>query len=634
MPPHGSKTVDSDAYAGTTGVTGITQLDEVHSAPGLAASRRVAVSVALASIVGVATATHAALASRIESPSIIPDELIYSELAKSLAEGGLPRVRGSLSFAYGLGYPAVLAPLWAVFEDVRTAYAAAKVVNALVLSSTAVPAYFLARRFVSRSLALLVAALTVSVPSMLYAGTLLTEVALYPTFVLALLGIALALERPTRWTQAVALGAIALAASVKMLAIVLLVAYVAAILLFQWLDVRRGTEWRARLRLYAPTWIVVALGAVLGIGASVAAGRSPADVLGAYATVARNIDFLAVPWWFVLHVAELDLYIAVIPFIATLLVLCRGVQASSDRRERLFLALSMPVITTIVLAVAAYSSKPLAGAPGYFPSDARIHERSTFILAPLLFVGLALWLRDRRAWATLVVGAAGMAALLPSLIPVGDLDGNVRFQALALVPWVLHAGTDTWRIWGLALPLSLAAFFWLATRFQASNAVFVVPVLLVFVGVGIVAHAEMRDASANARSATAARVPNWIDATVGPGSEVAVLWAEPGGGPPAVRLRRRHYVVFVGEFFNRSIGRVFELGSPMPYALPTTRASLAQGRVLLPDGSPAPLGKLVLAPCWVDVEGVPVVRDPATGATVYRAPQNAHVSVSAPETCS
>ena len=81
-------------------------------------------------------------------------------------------------------------------------------------------------------------------------------------------------------------------------------------------------------------------------------------------------------------------------------------------------------------------------------------------------------------------------------------------------------------------------------------------------------------------------------------------------------------------------GRVFELGSPMPYALPTTRASLAQGRVLLPDGSPAPLGKLVLAPCWVDVEGVPVVRDPATGATVYRAPQNAHVSVSAPETCS
>ena len=52
-----------------------------------------------------------------------------------------------------------------------------------------------------------------AIPSMLYAGTLMTEVALYPTFVLALLAITVALERPKPMTQLAALAAIALACS-------------------------------------------------------------------------------------------------------------------------------------------------------------------------------------------------------------------------------------------------------------------------------------------------------------------------------------------------------------------------------------------------------------------------------------
>jgi hypothetical protein len=111
------------------------------------------------------------------------------------------------------------------------------------------------------------------------------------------------------------------------------------------------------------------------------------------------------------------------------------------------------------------------------------------------------------------------------------------------------------------------------------------------------------------------------------------LWSEPPGRP-FVDLRRRHYVVFVGEFFNRSIGRVFELGSAMPYDLPTTPVRLDDGRVVLEDGTPARLGRLVLAPCWVDVAGTQVARDRSTGATVYRVPRQVRVNVSAPETCS
>ena len=138
---------------------------------------------------------------------------------------------------------------------------------------TAVPVFFLARRFVDERSALVAAALSVTIPSLLYAGTLMTEVALYPTFALALLAIAVALERPPPSTQAAALGAIALASVVKVLALTLLVGYLAAIVMFHWLDTRQRAELRARARGYWPTGLVLALGGLLVVGRSLAAGR-------------------------------------------------------------------------------------------------------------------------------------------------------------------------------------------------------------------------------------------------------------------------------------------------------------------------------------------------------------------------
>ena len=105
----------------------------------------------LGAVVFLATALHALFALRSPSIWIVPDELIYSELAKSLGEGGLPKIRGEVSFAYGLGYPLLLAPVWAAFADVETAYAVAKVLNAFLLSLAAVPSYFLSRRFVDEA---------------------------------------------------------------------------------------------------------------------------------------------------------------------------------------------------------------------------------------------------------------------------------------------------------------------------------------------------------------------------------------------------------------------------------------------------------------------------------------------------
>ena len=57
-------------------------------------------------IVVVSSAARIALAHRVVTPWIMVDELIYSELAKSLAANGHFLVRGVPSNGYGFVYPA------------------------------------------------------------------------------------------------------------------------------------------------------------------------------------------------------------------------------------------------------------------------------------------------------------------------------------------------------------------------------------------------------------------------------------------------------------------------------------------------------------------------------------------------
>ena len=76
----------------------------------------------------------------------------------------------------------LISPGVGVFKAVPDAYAAAKGINALVMSLAAVPAYFLARRVLGQWASLAAAALGVAIPSMVYTSTLMTENAFYPVF--------------------------------------------------------------------------------------------------------------------------------------------------------------------------------------------------------------------------------------------------------------------------------------------------------------------------------------------------------------------------------------------------------------------------------------------------------------------
>ena len=189
-------------------------------------------------------------------------------------------VRGVPSHGYGFVYPVLIAPAWRLFTSIPDAYTAAKAINAVLMSLAAIPAYFLARRVLPAGLSLVAALLAVLVPSMLYTGMLMTENAFYPLFLLAaFLLVAHARARRPPFRQIALLAVCGVAFETRAQAVALFAAVATAPILLALVE-RRGA--RATLRRYGWLYGLLGGGAALALAGTVAAGRSPLSLLGAY----------------------------------------------------------------------------------------------------------------------------------------------------------------------------------------------------------------------------------------------------------------------------------------------------------------------------------------------------------------
>src|SRR5215208_5083638 len=206
----------------------------------LALVRAVPVAAWLAGMVTLSAIVRFVVARRMTAPWIMVDELVYSELARGIASGAGYALRGeAVGLGYGAVYPLLISPAY-LLDSLSDAYGAAKAINAVLISLAAVPAYLLARRLVSAPLALVVAALSLAVPSLFYAGTIMTENAFYPIFLAAVLLLVRALERPTPLRVGLLLAATGVAFLTRTQAVALVPAMMTAPLLLE--------AWRGRLR--------------------------------------------------------------------------------------------------------------------------------------------------------------------------------------------------------------------------------------------------------------------------------------------------------------------------------------------------------------------------------------------------
>jgi hypothetical protein len=508
-------------------------------------ARRVPVWAWLTGIVVVSAFVRYIFGRGTPAPWIMVDELVYSELAKSLADSGRFLVRGEPTAAYGIVYPALIAPAWALFDAVPQAYAAAKAINAVVMSLAAVPAYFLARRVLSVQLSLVAAAMTVAVPSMVYTATLMTENAFYPVFLVAALALVLWLERPTPWRTAVVLGAFVIAFFTRQQALALLPAFLTAPLL---------VAGRQAFRRYALMYGLAAVGMLGVIALQVGRGRSPLGIFGAYEVVGRaNYSVGDVAKWFLYHVGELDLSLGVVPFAA--LILLALVWRRLVERDRFFVAAALSLSFWLVLEVAIFASK----------QTFRIEERNMFYVAPLFLIALLAWIerglpRPQPPAVLVAVFAAG----LPLVVPYDDFIGlNAVSDTPALLPlgWLVERG--------LALSdvdlvvLAGCAVAGLAFLFVPRRYALVLPALVV-VYFAVTQHPIVAEHRFRAAQHLFGGITNkhrdWIDRRLGRAGEAAVVWTG----------NSDKFTVWENEFFNRTVGTIYTTGPPVPGGLAQT----------------------------------------------------------------
>jgi len=567
----------------------------VRAAPRI---RALPTSLWLGSIVVGSALMRYALTRRVVAPWIMVDELIYSELAKSFAESGRFLVRGEPNFGVGLVYPALISPAWRLFGAVPDVYDAAKAINSVLMSLAALPAYALARRVVPRPLALLAALLAVAVPSLVYTGTLMTENAFYPLFLLCVWLLVLALERPTPALQAAVLAAVLVAFLTRAQAVALVPAIALAPPLFvRW----RRRPWRA-LTSWTTLYALIAVAVVGGLAFQVVRGRS---ALGAYqAATSGDYTVGGSLRWLAYHVGELSLYVGVVPLAAFALLVRLAPRLS--RELQAFLAAALPVSVLLVVEVAVFASVQVQ----------RIEERNLFYVAPLLLIALVAWIdvgMPRPVAAGVVtVAAVGLVGAVPY---AGLINGNSAADTLAFLPlWSLQdTGAVTFddiAAVAVAGAIALGAAFLLVPRRLALvlPAAVLAWFALTLTTIETNAHGGIHAQSLQALfgGTTKMSMPDWVDRAVGRGADVPFLWTGD---------EERKSSLWTNEFFNRSIGTVYDLSTPAPGGLPSTPVRLDPRTGLLRGAAAAPY---VLTDESAPIEGQPIGGDPKRQLVLYR----------------
>ncbi len=515
----------------------------------------------LVALVVVSAVLRFVLARGTVAPWIMIDELIFSELAKSFASTGELLVRDQPTDVFGFVYPVLISPAWAIFDAVPQAYAAAKAINALVMSLAAVPAYFLARRVLAPGWSLAAAVLTVAVPSMVYTATLMTENAFYPLFLVAALAAVRWLERPTVLRTAVVLGVCLIAFLTRVQALALLPALLTAPVL---------VAGRAALRRYALMYGLAVAGALGLLVVQAARGSSALSILGAY-EVAGEADYSVrdVAKWFLYHVAELDLALGVVPFAA--LILLALMWRRLAERDRIFVAAALSISFWLVLEVAIFASE----------QTFRIEERNMFYVAPLFLIAMLVWIeRGMARPQPSALLTAAFAAGLPLVIPYHDLIGlNAVSDTAALLPlgWLVARGLALNSVDLVVLAGCVAAaiaFLLVPKRYALALPVLV----LVYFTVSqhpIVAEHRFR-AAQHLYGGITNEHRDWIDRAVGRDADVAVVWTG----------NSDKFTVWQNELFNRSVGTVYTTGPTVPGGLAQTPLTVDRqsGYLRGPDG--------------------------------------------------
>ena len=373
----------------------------------------------LALLVSVSTAVRIVCAWLRPTPDYFPDEYMYASFSRSIAAGHLPAVRGVSAHFLPLLQPLVTAPAW-LLPTVADGYRATQAIEALVMSLAAVPVYYLARQvgLGSRS-ALAAAALSLTIPALIYSSFVLSEPLAYPIALGSIAAAVRALDRPSVRSFALFLVLAAAAMFTRMQFAILIPCFVvalAAVLLRE----RRFRAFVASHRLavgllLAVSGVLFVLGPARNTGYypsfTTTPGFKASDAVG---LIAPDLLVLVFAGGFVLAPGAL------------LGVVC-AIARPLRRAELAFAAL------TVSLTVGLLAEAIVYGHPNYVQGTFLGHtdyvqERYLFYLLPLWTISFLLY--ARRGWPRKGVYAVAAVALIVGALrlPLAGLIVADRYE--------------------------------------------------------------------------------------------------------------------------------------------------------------------------------------------------------------
>ena len=520
--------------------------------------------------------------TKFQAPTILTDELTYSQLARDIADG-----KFSLSTGYGIVYPLLLAPSWAFNQFGTEAYTWMKATNAVLVSLTAIPVFFWAKRMMQPRYALLAAVLTLLMPSMAYSGHIMTENAFLLFFMLTAWAIAVAVERPTVINQILVVVAVVVAFETRAQAVVLLAALPLIIVLHVLAEERATDSFSLagcgrRLLRFWPLATIAALGVLAIVVRTLATDWHASQLLQAYSsTTGGQYTAPTVSRYFLWHLGEATFALGVIPVAALLLLIGMGVlNRTRSTAERAYLCTAIVAIPLVILQVAIFTS--------YWSQ--RVSERNMFCVFPIVLIGLALWfdVKLTRPTRTSAIAAA-IAGGLVLCVPFGFLYQRVpSTETWALVaPEILarkvaEGGYDIQILIVIGVAIALLVF----GIVRRHVAVFVIPLfLLAFFAITETAavHAVGKAAAAYRHAPAGSADASWIDQAVPAGADVEILIGT-SAGADADRV-----FIWQTGFFNKHPFTTTTWGTEI-VANPIT------GAVTRTDGTPADLAQYVVTP--------------------------------------
>ena len=534
-------------------------------------------------LVAVSTAFRALAAENVPGPWIAPDEMVYTLLGRGLWHHGSLTILGGPTPYYSFLFPAFVGLPMSI-GGIEFGYGLLKVLQAFVMSLAAVPVYLWGKSLMPRRYALLAAALTLAVPGLAYSGLVMTEVLFYPLLSVAAWAMANALLRPTPRNQALLVVALVAATATRLQAIVLLPVFIAALALYAVL----GRSLDPARRLW-PSVAGLAAVAVAWIGWHAAAGRA---ILGGYAGVGhRSHGFGHAAKFILYHAASVELLTGVFPICALLVLLVEAIRHREPSAEtRSYLAVATSLLVCLVIEVGVFASEHVG----------RLAERDLLAVAPVVFIGFALWLARGGPRPYFVSSVIALAVAGPLLaLPLKTIVVNAAPpDALTLIPFLrlLHATSlhtlDT--VFFLGVGVVVVVFVLLPRR-----ALLILPVLLLAAGIGVSAEASgyVAQQARVQKAEFASPEPRWVNrAATG---SVAYVYAG----------ERDWNGAWQTLFWNSRVDRVYDFGgSSVPGPVPQRPLVLGRnGTLSLGDESRSPVHYAVISRTF-ELDGSPIAQ--------------------------